>query len=123
MTPEQEVREAAIRRAEALASHDADQLRALLHPRFVWTSHAGEVFDRDTYVRNNTSGMLVWKNQQLEDVDVRVSEPTAVLTATVVDEVERDGEPQRFRMPVTQIWLKEGGGWLCLAGHAGPLLA
>jgi len=36
------------------------------------------------------------------------------------DEVVRDGEPQTFRMRLTQIWLRTGDGWVCLAGHAGP---
>jgi hypothetical protein len=47
----------------------------------------------------------------------------AVLTGVVLDSVERDGVPASYRMPVTQTWVEVEGGWLCLAGHAGPLLA
>ena len=121
MTEERDVLEAAERRAEALASGDAAQLAAMLHPSFVWTSHKGDVFDRETYVASNTSGTLTWKKQRLENVDVKLVGSTAILTGTVIDDVEQAGRSQRFEMPITQVWLKERDKWLCLAGHAGPL--
>lgn len=121
MTDEQDVRQAAHLRAEALASGSATHLRGILHPMFVWTTHRGDVFDRNAYIESNTSGSLIWKRQRLEGVEVRVVRKVAVLTGEVVDEVERDGQPQTFQMLVTQVWIKEGDQWLCLAGHAGPI--
>jgi hypothetical protein len=44
------------RRADALAEADADALTRLLHPAFRWTSHRGEVFDRQRYMDSNTHG-------------------------------------------------------------------
>ena len=38
----------------------------------------------------------------------------------VVDEVERDGRPETFRLRLTQVWVREDERWQCLAGHAGP---
>ena len=119
MTPEDEVRAAASARADALARGDTDALRALLHPGFAWTSHRGETFDRETYVRRNTGGEVRWSGQTLEDVEVVVVGATAVLRCTAVDRIEADG-PAVFRMPMTQTWVRSGGSWLCLAGHAGP---
>lgn len=118
MTHEQEVFEAAVRRATALESGDPEQLHSTLHPNFVWTSHKGDVFDRESYIQSNTSGSLTWKRQRLEDVDIRVVGTTGVLTGTVVDEVERDGQSQSLTLLVTQVWIREGMEWLCLAGHA-----
>ena len=119
MTPEDAVLAAAVARADALARGDADALRARLHPLFGWTSHRGDVFDRETYVRRNTGGDVRWHGQALEDVRVVVVGDTAVLRCTAVDRIEADG-PQVFRMPMTQTWIRSGDGWLCLAGHAGP---
>jgi len=119
VTPEDAVLAAAVARADALARGDADALRARLHPLFGWTSHRGDVFDRETYVRRNTGGDVRWHGQALEDVRVVVVGDTAVLRGTAVDRIEADG-PQVFRMPMTQTWIRSGDGWLCLAGHAGP---
>jgi hypothetical protein len=116
-----EVLAAARARAGALAGGDRAALGRLLHPRFRWTTHRGAVLDREAYLAGNVDGGLIWVSQRLDDVDVQVAEDrVAVLTAWVTDEVVRDGEPQTFRMRLTQIWLRTGDGWVCLAGHAGP---
>ena len=54
-------------RATALATADAAGLRALLHPEFRWTTHVGEVLDRETYIASNTTGRTVWHGQTLVD--------------------------------------------------------
>ena len=111
---------AAERRAAALAARDAEALRALLHPEFRWTTHRGEVLDRAAYVAANTEGDLVWRRQQLEEPEVVLAGDAAIVTAVVVDDVDREGQPLRFRLRVTQTWVRDGGTWVCLAGHAGP---
>lgn len=117
-----DVLDAAHRRAAALAAADAGALGDLLHPDFRWTSHRGEVFDRATYIRGNTAGSLLWRQQRLDDAQVTVVGDTAVLLAVVTDEVTRDGRARTFRMPMTQTWVRGELGWRCLAGHAGPAL-
>jgi hypothetical protein len=119
---EKAVIDAAEQRAEALSSGDPGRLRDLLHPHFMWTSHKGEVFDRDSYVASNTGGALRWKSQRLLNTDVRVTGNVAVIRAQVIDEVERNDQLETFRMPVTQIWIEQEEAWRCLGGHAGPSL-
>lgn len=112
---------AALARAAALAEGDAERLSALLHDEFRWTTHVGQTFSRDEYVRRNTGGHTVWRSQEMRDVDVVVVGDTAVLRAEVVDVVlSEEGEPVTFRMPMTQVWVRLGGAWSCLGGHAGP---
>ena len=117
----QAVVQAAEARAAALANGDASALAKLLHDRFAWTTHVGTTLDREEYISRNTDGRTVWRAQTLHDMEVTVVGDTAVLRAEVVDVVEGDdGEPTTFRMPVTQVWVRLRGDWLCLAGHAGP---
>jgi hypothetical protein len=113
---------AAGERAAALAGGDASELRRLLHPELRWTTHTGAVLDLDAYVAGNTDGSLVWHEQRLEQPEVTVVGDAAVLTAIVIDEVERGGRRETFRLRLTQTWVREGGAWRCLAGHAGPRL-
>ena len=93
-----------------------------MHPMMRWATHTGAVLDRDTYIAGNTDGSLVWHEQRLEQPTVVVVGDTAVLTALVVDQVERDGERETFRLGLTQTWVREGRAWRCIAGHAGPRL-
>jgi ketosteroid isomerase-like protein len=73
------------------------------------------------YVNGNTNGKLRWLSQQLEQPDVVIVADTSILTALVVDTVERGGRSQEFRMRTTQTWVRQGDDWVCLAGHAGPV--
>jgi predicted kinase len=114
---------AAEERASALAAGDEERLTQLLHPEFAWTTHTGDTYDRAAYVGRNTGGHTVWRSQRLTGTEVDVVGDTAVLRATVVDEVLADGNrSETFRMPMTQVWVRTDGGWRCLAGHAGPRL-
>jgi hypothetical protein len=118
---EQDVLAAARERAAALArGKDPVALRRLLHPRFVWTTHAGVRMDLDAYLSGG--GGSRWLGQTLVDPVVTVVGDTAVLVCVVVDEVDRGRGPETYRMPMTQTWVRTGEGWRQLAGHAGPRL-
>ena len=95
----------------------------LLHPDFGWTSHTGERFDRESYVRSNTEGNTRWDRQELSEVKVVAHERTAVLHCQVVDAVDHGAGVEELRMPMTQVWVRDNDHWLCLAGHAGPSLS
>lgn len=121
MDAEQEVKAAAEERALALAAGDAERLSALLHDGFRLTSHVGDTYSRSEYIRRNTEGRTVWRSQRLSDAEVVVVGDTAVLYAEVTDVVlKEDDEPETFRMPMTQVWVRSNHDWKCLAGHAGP---
>ena len=114
---EQDVIAAAEQRATALANADATELRRLMHPKMQWTSHRGDIFDREAYIAGNTNGSLVWHEQRLEQPSVTLVGRAAVLTAIVVDVVDREGKRETFRMRVTQTWVREGQEWRCIAGR------
>jgi ketosteroid isomerase-like protein len=115
---EQEVADAARRRAAALAARDEAALRRLMHPRLQWTTFRGDVLGCDAYIEGNVRGGLTWLAQRLEDVRVAVVGDAAVLTALVTDEVRRDGQDLSFTLRLTQTWVRTPAGWQCLAGHA-----
>jgi hypothetical protein len=115
---QQDVVDAALRRAVALAARDEEALRRLMHPGLQWTTYRGNVLGYEEYIEGNTSGPLLWRAQRLSDVQVVVIGDTAVLTGWVTDEVRRDGHDQVFRLRLTQTWVRTPDGWRCLAGHA-----
>ena len=124
MSAATQVIQAAEARAAALADGDAERLSELLHEDFRWTAHVGETYDRAQYIRRNTGGHTVWRSQTLLDPEVIVVGETAVLYAEVTDVVlAGEDDSATYRMPVTQVWVRRDGDWVCLAGHAGPRLA
>jgi ketosteroid isomerase-like protein len=123
MSAEDEVLAAAQSRAAALAAGDESALRALLHPDFGWTSHTGERFDRERYVRSNIEGATLWHHQSIDHATLAVEGAVVVLRCIVADDVTVAGRRRVHRMPCTQTWVASDGRWQLLAGHAGPLLA
>jgi Domain of unknown function (DUF4440) len=104
----------------ALTSGDGEQLTCLLHEDFRWTAHTGDTYDRSEYLRRNTKGQTVWQSQDLGRPHVLVVGDTPVVCTEVID-VLGAAEPEVFRMPMTQTWIRQTDGWRRLAGHAGAL--
>lgn len=67
-------------------------------------------------------GARTWRSQTLHDPAVTVVGDAAVLRGVVDDVVVTPDGDERFRMPMTQVWVRTDAGWQCLAGHAGPRL-
>ena len=120
MSAVDEVLAAAARRSSALVARDPVLLHELHHPDLRWTTHRGDVRDRQAYIAGNTEGDLVWRAQDLLEAEVLAVGDTAVLVAVVHDEFERAGEPGALDMPLTLTWVREEGAWRVLAAHAGP---
>jgi ketosteroid isomerase-like protein len=118
-----EILQAVRRRSAALVARDAAALRALHHRDLRWTTQRGDVRDRDAYVAGNTAGDLVWRDQHLVEHDVVAAGDTAVLTGVVHDAFERAGERGAHDMRLTLVLVRQGDGWVVLAGHAGPAVA
>ena len=89
-----------------------------MHPRLQWTTFRGDVLGYEEYIDGNVRGGLYWHAQRLSDVRVAIAGDTGVLTASVTDEVSRDGCNQSFTLRLTQTWVRAADGWRCLAGHA-----
>lgn len=118
VSAEEQVTEAALRRAAALAARDEAALRVLMHPGLQWTTFRGDVLGYEEYIVGNTQGSLRWRSQRLTDIRVTVVGDAAVLTAAVTDEVSQDGQDRAFHVRLTQAWVHAADGWRCLAGHA-----
>ena len=122
---ESEVLAAAEARASALVEGDADRLLSLLHPAFRWTTPCGDAptTARSTFAVTPKGHRPSGASQELVDTHIVVVGDAAVLHGHVTDVVlGEDGQPATFRMPMTQVWVRSSGAWLCLAGHAGPRL-
>jgi hypothetical protein len=94
-----------------------------MHPALRWPTYKGDVLGYEEYIEGNIGGGLGWRAQHLDDIRVVVVADAAVLTASVTDEVQRDGHDQIFTLRLTQTWLRTSEGWRCLAGHASSQMA
>jgi hypothetical protein len=91
-----------------------------LHPEFVYVNAQGIRLNRDEYLEFVRDGPLRWAKQTLEEVQVVLVGPVAVLTATVTDDVSIGDERHELVFASTQTYVREGEQWLYLAGQTGP---
>ena len=88
----------------------------------MWTSRRGQRFDRETYIRCNLLAHVRWHSQRLIDPAVTIAGRRALMICTVSDVVDVGSGSTVYEMPMTQVWIDDGDGWRCLAGHTGPLI-
>jgi ketosteroid isomerase-like protein len=90
---------------------------------FVLTTSSGRMKAKADMVREIALPGLVLDVNETRDVVVRVREDTAVLTGVLHQRGTFDGKPFDVRLRVTDTWVRTGGQWRIMAGHASVLEA
>lgn len=119
--PRPELLRVARARSEALVRRDEPALDRILADDFVYTNASGEVLDKATYLSRYVRDPEVrWLAQDLDDVAIRVSGDTAVLTFRVHDRATFGAHALDARFRSTFVYVRTAGGWRCVAGHSSP---
>jgi hypothetical protein len=110
------VRELEQLRIEATRQNDPDVLAPLLHERLIYINSAGEVFDKDRYLRAIRTHELTYdRDFDVRETEVRVLDSVIVLAGVMLGHSRLDGEQQVFHFPCIGVWRKDAGQWRMLA--------
>jgi hypothetical protein len=110
------VRELERLRIEATRENDADVLAPLLHEQLIYVNSAGEVFDKERYLRAIRSHSLTYdRDFDVRETEVRVLDDVIILAGVMLGHSRLDGEQQVFHFPCLGIWRKDSGQWRMLA--------
>ena len=104
------VRELKHLRIEATRRNDADVLAPLLDSQFVYVNRAGEVFDKDHYLRSIRSLSYL----DVLETEVQVLDDVIILVEVMLGRSGLDGE-RVFHFPCIGVWRKDSGQWRMLA--------
>ena len=97
-----------------------DAAAAYYAPEFILTTGSGAPKDRARMLLEIGSPSLRLSRNVTEQVQVRVLGDTAVLTGVLHQIGAWQGQAFDVRLQVTDTWVRQGGRWLLLAGHAQP---
>lgn len=97
---------------------DAQAIAPYYAENFVLTASNGSQKDRTRMLAEVGSPALRFSRNLTEQVQVRVLGDTAVLTGVLHQIGSWQGHPFDFRFRVTDTWVRQGGRWVLLAGHA-----
>jgi hypothetical protein len=110
------VRELERVRIEATRQNDPDVLAPLLHEQLIYINSAGEVFDKERYLRAIRTHELTYdRDFDVRETEVRVLEDVIVLAGVMLGHSRLDGEQQVFHFPCIGICRKDNGEWRMLA--------
>jgi hypothetical protein len=110
------VRELERLRIEATRQNDPDVLAPLLHEQLIYINSAGEVFDKDRYLRAIRTQELTYdRDFDVRETEVRVLDDVIVLAGVMLGHSRLDGEQQVFHFPCIGVWRRNSGQWRMLA--------
>ena len=125
MDREAEVREAVDAFGRAFAEADVATLKSLLHENYVHVNgRSGNVLNRAEWLewvtsrrREMQSGELVVNEYRIKDLQIVLSEATAIVVGVVISSQSRNGKSTESRIRFTNLWVHRKGGWFRAAFH------
>ena len=113
-----DIRELLAAKAAALVRRSAGDLERLIDPGFVYVNAAGRIFDKHGYIDTYCeSGRVVFRRQEVADLQVSVFPGFAVATMQVDDAFEVDGATVERRLRSLGVFSHSDGHWLWAAGQ------
>jgi ketosteroid isomerase-like protein len=113
-----DIRAALAAKADALVQRAADRLAALIHDDFVYVNAGGRRFDKAGYVEAYcTSGSVVFREQRVDDLEVRSFDGFAVATLRVSDRFSAGGQDIAATYRSLCVFTRVDGRWHWAAGQ------
>ena len=118
MLPAERVETFLAAKADALVRRSAEDLGALIDPHFVYVNARGVTFDKAGYIDFYcTSGKIVFSEQTVADLEVRLFAGFAVATMILHDKMSARGQAVAARYRSLSVFSISGERWLWAAGQ------
>lgn len=104
-------------KADALVKQNTEKLNMLLAPSFVYVNSHGKKSNKNQYVDQFSSGLLKFKSQRFENIEITDFGTFAVATMTVHDEFEYSGTPYKGLFHSLSVFKKVESKWYWAAGQ------
>lgn len=99
---------------------DVKSLAAVFADTFVDTSESGHIRDKQQMLKligNQTPPKFIRET----DRKIQIYGDTAVVTVRFDGEVLDGDKPYKFAGRATDVWIKQGTDWYCVAAHSSPI--
>jgi hypothetical protein len=114
----EEIRAVLLAKASALVRRSADDMAALMHPDFVHVTAGGRALTKADYIDVFfNSDNLVYRSQEVSELEVRLFDTVAVATMVVADRCSIDGREITETFRALSVFTWKDGRWLWAAGQ------
>lgn len=114
----EEIRAAIAAKSRALIGRSEADILALLHPDLLLVTAGGKILSRADYIDVAIRGDLVFREQQVRELEMRQFGTTAVANLLVDDCYLIDGREIRQTFQALWVFIRTDGRWLWVAGQA-----
>jgi ketosteroid isomerase-like protein len=108
----------------AFQQHDPKLLESVLANEFV--VYVPEPFTKQQLMENTKDSSVTRQSVSQDELRVRLlgsARDVAFVTGLVTQKGLRKGQPVMRRSRYTEVWVKRGGGWQCVAGQSSEIPA
>ena len=118
MTTEDEIRLVLDTKAAALIARQAARLDAVIHSDFLYVNAGGRIFDKAGYIEAYcTSGKVVFMQQRIADLTVKLIDSFAVAILSIHDELRIEQRMVCGHYRSLCVFSQTSGRWLWTAGQ------
>jgi ketosteroid isomerase-like protein len=104
---------------QAEQNKDATALAGLLADKLVYVDYDGSLSNKQQFLESIKSGDISSEQINNEGVTVRLyNDNVAVSTGIYRDRGVEKGKPFQRRGRFTNVWIKQGGAWQCIASQS-----
>ena len=114
----EEIRAVLLAKASALVRRSADDMAILMHPDFVHVTAGGRTLTKADYLDVFfKSDNVVYRSQQVRELEVHLFDTVAVATMVVDDQCAIDGREISETFRALSVFTWKDGRWLWAAGQ------
>lgn len=103
---------------QAVQEKDQAALALLISPELVYIDYDGSLMNRREYVASVLSHVMHVDHIANESIRVNVYGEAAVVTAVYHERGQKKGKHYDLRERFTDTWVRQNGGWKCVASES-----
>jgi hypothetical protein len=113
----EEIRAVVAAKSRALVCQSADDIAALIHSDFLFVTAGGKTLTKADYIDVAINGKMVYRDQQVSDLEVRLFGTTAVASMVTHDQYVIDDREVSASFYALSVFTWTDGRWLWVGGQ------
>lgn len=113
----EEIRVVVAAKSDALVRRSAAEMTALIHPDFLYVTAGGKSLTRADYIDVAVNGRVIYHDQKVTELEVRLFGTTAVASMLTHDRYEIEGREVSETFYALSVFVYGDGRWLWVGGQ------
>ena len=113
----EEIRAVVTAKSRALVCRSADDIAALIHSDFLYVTAGGKTLTKADYIDVAINGKVVYRDQQVSDLEVRLFGATAVASMVTHDQYMIDDREVSASFYALSVFIWTDGRWVWVGGQ------